>query len=268
MKEQWINVDDDRIYVLMTKLKSERETVVCIHGLGESHLSFTEAFEKLNDFNVIAIDLPGYGNSKPSLTGGHTTVEQAERVLKIITKLNLSSVTLIGHSWGGDVGTEMCLLDEREGLIKKFINVEGAVHCENNILSRKVNHKSDELDALDFKKWCSGEGFVNTFPWVLDSTAGIRYLASLRRCTPQIYGETAAEICEEESKNENSVVRLGLEFSKLKIPAVYCWGGKGLKDYESLKNYIGILHNKEFVNSGHWVMLDACDEFYDFVQNF
>lgn len=271
MKERWFKVDGSQIYTLMTELDSRRDTVVCIHGLGESHLSFVEAFEKLSDFNVIAIDLPGYGNSKPSLEGGHGTEKQAERVLKIISVLNLSNIILIGHSWGGDVGTAMCLQDQGTGLIKSFINVEGAIHCENNILSREVNSKLDELDALNFEKWCSGEGFVNTFPWVLDSTAGIRYLASQRRCSSQIYGETAAEICEqEESKNENDVVRLGIEFSKLKIPTVYCWGAESLKGKRYIKvlKFLENLKNKKFKGASHWVMIDASDEFYNFVQRF
>ena len=67
----------------------------------------------------------------------------------------ISSFTLIGHSWGGDVGTEMCVIDEATGgrRVDQFINVEGDIHCDNVIMSKTVSIEFAERNPEDFAKW-------------------------------------------------------------------------------------------------------------------
>lgn len=266
MEEHRVKIDGDKIYVLRSEFIQDRETIVCIPGLGESHVCFAEAFQKLKDFNVIVMDLPGFGNSKPSASGKHDTRRQATRALQVIDELKIQRLILIGHSWGGDVGTNMCAIDAEEGRIKKFINVEGDIHCGNVIMSKRVCEVFKNSTLEDFENWLlKKDGFVEEFVMDWGHAAGIRYLASVRICSPKVYGETACEINGlHSSKDENDIIEWGKTFASLRIPKIYCWGTESIKK-DSTKKFIKQLDNRSFIGANHWVMMDSGAEFYKFV---
>jgi len=81
-------------------VEKSKETLVFLHGSGLSHIvwSLTEQFFSSKRFNVMSIDLPGHGNSEgPCLNSIEKIASWLESVLD---KLDLSNVTLVGHSQG------------------------------------------------------------------------------------------------------------------------------------------------------------------------
>ena len=86
----------------------EVPTLVCLHALGASRHSFDAVAAELGDtFDVLALDLPGFGD-EPTQTG--TAVE--DMVTHVISSINrhLSTVgwgrwLLVGHSMGGKVAS-------------------------------------------------------------------------------------------------------------------------------------------------------------------
>ncbi|MGD8781497.1 MAG: alpha/beta fold hydrolase [Ignavibacteria bacterium] len=267
MKEEKVNINGDIIYVLISDIDEKKETVVLIHGLGESHVCFAEAFEMLPDFNIVVMDLPGYGNSEPSKSGDHKTATQAERVFKVLTKIKIRDFCLIGHSWGGDVRTLMCKQD-KDMRVKKYINVEGDVHTGNVIMSEIVSEKFNKLPLGEFKQWLKGKGFAVEFPFKWKIAAGLRYFASVRICDPSVYGQTATEIYGMyKTIDENGVIEWGRDFQKLIIPHVYCWGSNSINDPGAIR-FIRQIENHLFVGASHWLMMDSREEFYKFVNYF
>ena len=81
-------------------IDSFKDTIVFLHGSGLSHIvwSLTEQFFANKKFNVLSIDLPGHGNSDgPCL---NSIEEIADWLEKVLDRLNLNNLILVGHSQG------------------------------------------------------------------------------------------------------------------------------------------------------------------------
>ncbi len=79
------------------------ETIVMIHGFGASKdnwLRFARHFTER--YHVIALDLPGFGESDRP-TGSYDVGTQAERLESFIKTLELGKVHLVGNSMGGHI---------------------------------------------------------------------------------------------------------------------------------------------------------------------
>jgi len=80
------------------------ETILMIHGFGadkDNWLRFARHFTQR--YNVIAVDLPGFGDSsKPQAS--YDVGTQVERIAAFIQALNIEELHLIGNSMGGHIG--------------------------------------------------------------------------------------------------------------------------------------------------------------------
>ena len=62
--------------------ESDKHTIILLHGSGLSHIvwSLTEQYLSNKGYNILAIDLPGHGNSEgPSLS----SIEDISRLVRI-----------------------------------------------------------------------------------------------------------------------------------------------------------------------------------------
>lgn len=79
----------------------EGKPIVLLHGFCGSSTYWEFVIPTLSaDFRVIAPDLPGHGRSEP-LKGNSSIEDIADQVKKLLEALNLSEVTMFGHSLGG-----------------------------------------------------------------------------------------------------------------------------------------------------------------------
>ncbi|WP_072054597.1 alpha/beta fold hydrolase [Aliivibrio fischeri] len=266
LNEQWLDIDGDKLYCLSTQLEPTKKTVVFIHGLGESHLCFVDALDYLPQYNLVMFDMCGYGYSPASNTS-HTTEFQALRVLKALDLLEVKQCILIGHSWGGDIGTLVCHLDN-QNRIGGFINAEGGLHEESIILSKIISDKYRSSDKSEFKSWVHGSGFAEQFSLSWGHSAGVKYLSSLRRCSPIVLGETASEIYEQhKTLDSRGVVQWGQIYESLRLPKCYYWGTASLEGCGDALKFITSLENKPFQDENHWVQNNAA-LFYQEVDTF
>lgn len=83
------------------------EPLVLIHGLGDRCRTWSAVMPELARFHdVIAIDLPGFGDSPDDGTG--PTVEaQADRVERFFAELGLDRPHVAGNSMGGGIALEL-----------------------------------------------------------------------------------------------------------------------------------------------------------------
>ncbi|MEN6320154.1 MAG: alpha/beta hydrolase [Syntrophaceae bacterium] len=80
----------------------DRKNLVFIHGSGGDHRIWIKQYTHLkDDFNVIAIDLPGHGQSEG--TGEQEVTHYVEWVRKLLDSLALEKPVLIGHSLGAAI---------------------------------------------------------------------------------------------------------------------------------------------------------------------
>jgi len=77
-----------------------KDTIVLLHGSGLSHIvwSLTEQYLSNQNYNVLAIDLPGHGNSEGECL--KSIEEISDWLEKVFNKLNIFKLTIIGHSQG------------------------------------------------------------------------------------------------------------------------------------------------------------------------
>ncbi|QDT45212.1 Haloalkane dehalogenase [Gimesia alba] len=123
MKEFIFPIENDWMYARHSVILPDQPTVLCIHGLGDSGLSFQELATQLclHGMNVVIPDLLGYGRS--SAAKDYSFDAHIARLWNLVDHLGLPQIVLVGHSMGGDIATRMCKeLTER---VTNFINIEG-----------------------------------------------------------------------------------------------------------------------------------------------
>src|SRR3954451_1855706 len=85
------------------------EPLVLLHGQGLSRRSWNPVVTELaRERDVIAVDLPGHGDSPRQPQGaGNTPLDQARAVAELLDQLGLASVHVAGNSVGGWVALEL-----------------------------------------------------------------------------------------------------------------------------------------------------------------
>jgi pimeloyl-ACP methyl ester carboxylesterase len=85
--------------------------VVCLHGLGATKASFLPTVAALaDDWRIIALDLPGFGESDKPLGAAYDAPYFAEAVIALLDELGIERARLVGNSMGGRVAIEVGLL--------------------------------------------------------------------------------------------------------------------------------------------------------------
>lgn len=142
-------------------------TIVFLHGLGLNRNFWSSTIAELHSHRCIAIDLPGHGESHSVATNGSMTSYVAA-VRGVMEKLNLTEITLVGHSMGGQIamilalqmpsvisklvlvcaaGIETFATDEAEKL-KSITNQVYANPISDDVLNRTFYHADAEIRAL------------------------------------------------------------------------------------------------------------------------
>jgi pimeloyl-ACP methyl ester carboxylesterase len=96
---------------ISTLSAGEGDPVVCIHGLGGTKASFlTTVAACADDHRVIALDLPGFGDSDKPLAAAYDAPYFADCVVGLLDELEIERAHLVGNSMGGRVAIETALL--------------------------------------------------------------------------------------------------------------------------------------------------------------
>ena len=96
---------------ISTVAAGEGPPVLCLHGLGGTKVSFLTTIAALAEhYRVIAMDLPGFGESDKPLTGAYDAPFFARAADALLDELGVERAHLIGNSMGGRVAIEAGLL--------------------------------------------------------------------------------------------------------------------------------------------------------------
>src|SRR5215210_750570 len=88
------------------------ETIVCVHGLGGTKASFLPTVNALaDDYRVVAIDLPGFGESDKPIGAPYDAPWFARAAFEAMDALGVERAHVAGNSMGGRVAIEAGLMD-------------------------------------------------------------------------------------------------------------------------------------------------------------
>jgi pimeloyl-ACP methyl ester carboxylesterase len=100
-----------RVGRLSTLEAGRGHPVICIHGLGGTKASFLPTVAALADsWRVIAVDMPGFGDSDKPLNAAYDAPYFAGAVTALLDELQIEHAHLIGNSMGGRIAIEVGLL--------------------------------------------------------------------------------------------------------------------------------------------------------------
>ncbi|PIR21334.1 MAG: hypothetical protein COV45_00900 [Deltaproteobacteria bacterium CG11_big_fil_rev_8_21_14_0_20_47_16] len=226
-----------------------------LHGIGESGLSFIEAFESplAKSFNLYVPDMPGFGASPypDSHPDQKQTADMMDDVIRSVS--GDRPVYLVGHSQGGLVGTWLC--QKLGDQVKGYVNVEGNLTSADVVFSgemaRQPTPEACKTHVIQYLQiHAQGESY-----W--------RYYASIRFAFPDALLTWARA-----GLAFTGDTKSGEEYAALPVRKLFVGGikSRGEKTSEFIKSHK--LNFYGFENSGHWPMIDATDVFYNKVLNF
>ena len=111
----------DSIPVAYASAGEGKETILFIHGLGGTRKHWQQNMPALSrNYRTIAVDLPGYGDSKlPEVPEGNLLQFFSKSLLALMDSLSIRKAHVAGHSMGGQVA--MLLAFEHPERVQKLI---------------------------------------------------------------------------------------------------------------------------------------------------
>jgi len=138
----------------------DKPTIICLHGLGSSGLSFLEIAESIKlDYHILSIELPGHGYLYLE-ENDYEISNICEWVHKIICALELYQFFILAHSWGAQVMT--CYADIYSSNVKGIILLDGGYH--NKQLSYNYHKQNNDHQQFCFRSLIEEkEYYLNDF---------------------------------------------------------------------------------------------------------
>ena len=257
----------DLSYARWSSTKENDNLLIFIHGTG-AHKKwwYPIAPQFINDTNVIAVDLPGMGDSE--FREKYSIKDFGECIISIIEteqrNNNISDISIIGHSLGGQVGAYIA--SEKKDLVNNLIMIDTFIrppdwnpdeHGGGPL--RKIKYYPNKNIILERfrllpQQECLNEWFVRFIAEhsVKQTTEGWRWK----------FDDTMF----------NSLERLfGYQFT-FKCPALFIHGSDSLlmsgNILSNIKNmYSDIMDFEEVLGAAHHVPLDKPLEIIDIIKN-
>ncbi len=125
-----VNVNGANVYFEHHRHPTSTETFVLLHGFLSSTFSFRRLTPLLKEnYNVISIDLPPFGNSEKNNRFIYSYDNLASTVIKLLDHLQVSNIHLTGHSMGGQIALNV--MKKEPSLVKK-----GVLLCSSGYLKK------------------------------------------------------------------------------------------------------------------------------------
>ena len=223
----------------------EKDTVVYLHGWGQNIEMMKPVADPFSDdFNIVIIDLPGFGlSSEPTYVW--TLYDYVECIKTLLDSLNIEEPILVGHSFGGKIS----LLYASMYPVKKLV-----------------------LFASPFKKEIKKESLKLKTLKTLKKVPGIKKLEGFAK---KHIGSTDYKNASEHMRKimvEHVNLDLTNEVKKIKCPTLLLWGTSDdavpverAYELESLINDAGVVI---YDNCTHYAYLERLNQTINVLWNF
>lgn len=265
--EQSINDKDGKIsYSKWVSKNNSTNLLIFIHGTG-AHKKWWDpiAPQFLNESNVIAVDLPGMGDS--DFRDTYSITDFGKCIFSIIDKekieMNIENIYIVGHSLGGQVAAYVA--SENKNLVTSLIMIDTFIRPPDYDPSqheggplRKIKHYPEKITILKRFRLMPEQTCHNT--WFL------RYIAEYSVKETQDGWRWKFD-----DLMFNSLERLfGYKFS-FNCPTLFIYGAESLlmsgNILPNIKNmYSDIMDFKKVDEAAHHVPLDKPLEIIDIIK--
>lgn len=125
----------DPIDINYEEVGSGERSVLFLHGFASSIRNWDDLRDELDlgDFELLFLDLKGFGLSARPRDDSYWVLNQAKIVRAFIEAQGVESVVLVGHSYGGAVALMTTALLEDAGrgdLVEKLVLIDGAAYAK------------------------------------------------------------------------------------------------------------------------------------------
>ncbi|MDA8562166.1 alpha/beta hydrolase [Gammaproteobacteria bacterium] len=269
MKENYFQSKNSCSFIRYSIKKSNKLTLLFLHGIGDSSLSYTPFHEtnKLANFNILTPDLLGYGKSSKLKT--YSFKKQVEIIANHIvhleknTNIEFNSIIVIPHSMASIHAIKL-YNSGIKNKIKGIINIEGTITQYGSFISERVK----KIYLMDkFQKWFENFKEIQILnKFIKQFNTCKSYYASLKFCDPKAFLQNALELRKLSTSSTGKYQNIyGKKFANIRISKIYCYGDKSL----SIES-IDFLHENNiptmvFKTNNHFLMLQCFNEFCEFI---
>ncbi|NOY74996.1 MAG: alpha/beta hydrolase [Kiritimatiellaeota bacterium] len=224
LPRKYIEIDNLRMAYYET---GEGAPVLLVHGFAASSLTWNETLRHLpKDRRYIMPDLKGFGYSDKTLDDRFSPYHQAKTLSKIVEKLDLEDLTLVGHSYGGAVSLLMLARSEIGERVSKLILIDSAgfnavlpsfirqlrIPLANNLLLKHVNSEIISQVILEELRYDKNS---------IDNAEVLEYSELLR-----LPGAKDCMIKAAEAISTGKPNKMREWLNRLDIPTLVIWGRK------------------------------------------
>ena len=144
------------------------ETILFLHGFSTNKDNWTRLSKFLTpDYRVIAIDIPGFGNSSRIENEIYDIASQVKRLKAISDALNLDRFHIAGHSMGGEIAGKFAIDYPDKVLSLTLVATAGVPTTVKSKLTKRLENGENPFNVTTmeaFERFLEFE-FV-TVPWI------------------------------------------------------------------------------------------------------
>ncbi|MCL4330125.1 MAG: alpha/beta hydrolase [Candidatus Thermoplasmatota archaeon] len=264
MEDQIIKIETFEGDIALRQLTNpaSRKNIVFLSGLSGDRHYWDRLFDQssLRQYNLIAVDLPGQGESKFTPDYSFSMESQARAVLEALKHLGIVSFTGVFHSMAGVIGLIMCEL--KPSMLSNYVGLESQLVYQDTqwsaqiAASRENEYKEIWDDMLASADQFYTQALASTNPREIRDTIKI-LVDSARKSPYYAIWRSAVSLCEYGKRNLPDKLEL-----LRGISSHYLIGQKNYRDFDVyspiFKKY-GI--EVEFIRrAGHVMMLENPEE--------
>lgn len=221
-----------------------RSWLICLHGLQSNRQMFEALLvdSRFANFNILSLDLVGFGDSSKPEGFDYDLLSQARTVLAAIQVYSVEHAIWIGHSLGGMIAT--LVAREAPSYVTALVSLEG------NLTFADCT-KSAEVASVSFEAF-QGQYFSMIQEIVQAGVTGERRADWMRSTPDYVFYRSSQSIVKWSRSGE-----LLREFENHTVPKLLMKGAVSQFRSQPKGPFVRI---QEIPKSGHFIMLDAPED--------
>ena len=220
METDQVSIDDGIDIALRHNLSREHDQVlVMIHGFSANKENWLRMAQHLHeDYGLVALDLPGHGESTQDPELSHRIPAQASRVREVMEALDIEAAHLAGNSMGGAIAALVAANHPERVRTLSLINSAG-IHDHPSELEQALERGENPLvvrSTADFRRVIDFTMEKPPFiPWPISSAMAERAVAN---------ASINDRIFEDLQRDSSNDFQQALEH--IEAPTLVLWGEK------------------------------------------